>query len=229
MGEQDVTCWTMIQGASRGRANDIETFVDRYGPIVQAYLEARWRRPPLRDHIDDASQETFIECFREGGVLASASAEHIKTFRAFLLGVVRNIARRFEKRVVRDDSRERSPATDFDVPDPEAEDKRLSVVFDRAWAASIVREAAARQAERAEIVGPEAVRRVELLRLHFNEGLAVKDIAKRWDAPLKALHHDLERARAEYADALRDVIHYHYPGERRSAEREVARLLELIG
>ena len=41
------TCWTVIRGAVSGDEADREEFVRRYGPVVRAYLGARWRRTSL--------------------------------------------------------------------------------------------------------------------------------------------------------------------------------------
>jgi RNA polymerase sigma-70 factor (ECF subfamily) len=68
----------------------------RYLGVVRAYLAARWRGAALRDDLDDAVQEVFVECFRQGGALEAAGADRVPSFRAFLYGVIRNVARRFE-------------------------------------------------------------------------------------------------------------------------------------
>ena len=47
---------------------------------------------------EDAVQEVFVECFRRGGALEAVGAGRVPGFRAFLYGVIRNVARRFESR-----------------------------------------------------------------------------------------------------------------------------------
>lgn len=225
----DVTCWTVIRGAAEGRDEDIARFVNAYGPVVRAYLESRWRRGVLRDHVDDAMQDVFLACFDESGVLVRAQESRVQAFRPFLLGVVRNIARRVEAAQRKRLEREADVDSAFDVADPDGDEKRLSRVFDRAWAAAIIRETVAVQGERAKRMGAEAERRVELLRLRFGEGLKVRDIAARWGTDLKATHHDFDRARAEFRTALIEVMKFHYPGESRSVDKELERLMELIG
>jgi len=49
-------------------------------------------------------QETFVECFRRGGALEAAGAGRVPALRAFLIGVTRNVARRFESRPEAPDS-----------------------------------------------------------------------------------------------------------------------------
>lgn len=228
MSEHENTCWTLIEGASTGRDADIQRFVESYGPIVRAYLSARWKGSPLAANVDDAAQEVFIECFREGGMLARASSGRVESFRAFLLGAVRFISIRFEKQKRSRDDRERPVETGFEAEDPAGDDKRLSRVFDRAWAQSIVREAATRHAERARIMGQDAQRRLEILQLHFNEGMRIKDVSEKFGMPLKATHHAFDKARKEFEESLGDVIRYHQPGEHLSIEKEIERLLELL-
>jgi RNA polymerase sigma-70 factor (ECF subfamily) len=168
----------------------------------------------------------FLQCFREGGVLERATPETLKSFRAFLFGVTRNIALGFEARKI--PRHEKQADTGFDPVDPKATEERLSIVFDRAWAESIVREAAVRQAERAEILGEDARRRHELLQLRFHDGLPIREIARRWNEEPRRVHKQYEKARAEFEDALKDVISFHYPGQPEAAAREFGRLVEAM-
>jgi RNA polymerase sigma-70 factor (ECF subfamily) len=172
----DTTCWTIIEGAAGGVDADIARFIDLYGPVVHAYLRARWRGKPAEQLVDDAVQDVFLECFKEGGVLERAKGRGLVSFRGFLVGVARNVSLRYETAKAKNP--EVRAATSFEPADPSAESE-LARVFDRAWAEAMVRDASARQAERARIIGADAVRRVELLDLHFSEGLPIRDIAKR--------------------------------------------------
>jgi hypothetical protein len=94
--------------------------------------------------------------------------------------------------------------------DHAADDTSLSAAFDRAWARSMLQEAARVQAEMA--VGDErAVKRVELLRLRFQDGLPIRDIAARWGDDAAKLHHEYATARDEFRAALRRVVAFHLP------------------
>src|SRR6516165_3948292 len=95
------TCWTVIRAAAAGSPADRDELARRYLGVVRAYLSARWRGSAPRDDLDDAVQEVFVECFRAGGALDAAGAGRVPHFRAFLYGVVRNVARRFEGRPMR--------------------------------------------------------------------------------------------------------------------------------
>ncbi|MBN2492666.1 MAG: sigma-70 family RNA polymerase sigma factor [Planctomycetes bacterium] len=172
------TCWTMIRGAATGDAADRDRFARCYDPAVRAYLRARWKSSAHLETVDDAVQDVFLDCFKEGGALARAEENRAGGFRAFLYGVVRNVARRVEDHARR--NREHPPPADFREEDHAAYEAHLSQVFDRAWAEALVREAVARQRERARERGPAEARRVELLQLRFHEGLAIREIAARW-------------------------------------------------
>src|SRR5437870_13493007 len=104
------TCWTLTRGAAAGDAADRDAFGRRYAPVVRAYLAARWRHTPLRQHLDDAVQDVFLACFRAGGALDRADADR-GDFRPFLYGVARNVALRYEASHAR--RREQQPPSRF--------------------------------------------------------------------------------------------------------------------
>jgi RNA polymerase sigma-70 factor (ECF subfamily) len=218
MSRPDETCWTLIRAAAAGDAPNRTQFARTYEPAMRAYFSARWRGPRYRDRIDDAIQETFVECFRAGGVLERADAARPGGFRAFLYGVLRNVALRVEDRVERD-----AADTLKTAYDPAAE-SQLSETFDRAWAAAIMRHAGEIQRQRAAADGPDALRRIELLHLRFREGLPIREIAKRWQAEPLHVHRQYARARQEFHDALRTAIRFHTP-DAGNIEDECERLL----
>src|SRR6266542_2466444 len=122
MSNSESTCWTVIRAAAAGSPADREELARRYLGVVRAYLAARWRGSALRPDLDDATQEVFVECFRQGGALDAAGAGRVSSFRAFLYGVIRNVARRFESRPGR--------AAD-PLPEIAADDASQSRLFDR--------------------------------------------------------------------------------------------------
>src|SRR5262249_23659168 len=140
MSPSDSTCWTVIRGAAAGSPADRDELARRYLGLVRAYLAARWRGSDLRPDLDDAVQEGFVECFRQGGALAAAGAGRVPSFRAFLYGVVRNVARRFESRRVR---------AVGPLPEIPAKEEDLSRLFERSWAQAIMTEAAQLQRRQA--------------------------------------------------------------------------------
>jgi RNA polymerase sigma-70 factor (ECF subfamily) len=214
------TCWTVIRAAAGGDADARDLFARHYAPVVRSYLAARWRGSPLARELDDAVQEVFLACLRPEGVLDRADADRGE-FRAFLYGAARNIARRIEARPPRDQN-----GTDLDAL--AADEPSLSQAFDRAWAVSLLREAAERQLVVARRAGPAAERRVELLRLRFHEGLPIRDIAVRWDEDPARLHHEYAAARAEFRNALRAVVAFHQPGDVEAVDRACESLLQAI-
>lgn len=221
----DSTCWTLIRGAVAGNVEHRESFVNRYTPVVAAYLKARWKAPGRHQEIPDASQEVFFECFRAGGALDRVESGRSGGFRAYLFGVVRNVARMAEARWRRQCGIEVPVEGDLDAEDGEDSPSRA---FDRAWAKTVLREAAELQESRALAEGDKAVRRVELLRLRFNDGVPIREIASRWNTDPAVLHHEYARARKDYRDALRTVLKSYHPDSPESFAREWARLEDLL-
>jgi RNA polymerase sigma-70 factor (ECF subfamily) len=226
MADSNATCWTVIEGAAAGVTADREKFARRYLPVARAYLAARWHGHELAGEIDDAAQDVFIDCFRDGGALGRVDQTREGGFRAYFAGVIRNVALRHER------ARARRPVgvadSSFDADAIAAESAALSSIFEREWAASILRQARALQAERAAQTGDAAKKRVELLRLRFEEGLPVRDIAVRWNEDADRLHHEYARARDEFREALREVVQFHHPGSKAEVDAECTRLLRAI-
>jgi hypothetical protein len=227
MDQADSTCWTVLHEAAAGDRAARDQFAAWSAPMIRAYLAARWQGSPLIQELDDAVQEAFVECLRHGGVLEKAQSDRPGGFRAFLYGLLRNVALRFEQQWARCGARQASESAV--VEEIAADEETLARVFDRAWAKAIMREAAARQAARAEQLGAAARRRCELLRLRFQEDLPIRAIAQRWRVEPAVLHHEYARARAEFCAALREVMRFHHPGSPEEVERACAELLELLG
>jgi RNA polymerase sigma-70 factor (ECF subfamily) len=217
----------VIAAAAGGSAEGRDEFARRYDRVIRAYLGARWRASPLHAEIDDALQEVFVECFKQGGVLARVERERVGGFRPFLYGAVRNVALRFETKRAR--AREHQVPQGVDLDCLPSDDEGLSRAFDRAWARSLLREAARLQEQRAKELGEDARRRVELLRLRFQEGLPIRDIAGRWQVEPARLHHEYARARQEFKAALMAVVEFHHPGSPQQIEEECGHLLTLVG
>jgi RNA polymerase sigma-70 factor (ECF subfamily) len=166
--------------------------------------------------VDDAVQDVFVECFKTGGVLERVEVDRPGGFRAFLLGVARNVARRYEDRRRADGS----------LPDGvAADDTGPADAFERAWARSLLREAARVQEQAAVGRGEAARRRVELLRLRFQEGQPIRDIAEQWGVAAAKLHHEYAVAREEFRAALREVVEFHHAGSTAGEVEQLCREL----
>lgn len=211
----------MLQAAVSGSREARARFAERYEPLIRTYFGARWRYPPQLYEIDDAVQEVFVECLRAGGILERAEPDRPGGFRAFLYGLVRNVARRFE-------TRKKPLGGEIEPEAIPADEETFSRVFDRAWAKSVMREAAQRQTAAAANAGEAAQRRVELLRLRFQEDLPIRDIAQRWDADAALLHREYAKAREEFRAALKDVLSSFHGVGGEALERECAELLALL-
>lgn len=227
MADAGSTQWDLIEGASAGREGAREAFARRYEPVVRAYLGARWRGSALAAELDDAVQEVFLDCFKEAGALSRVDPARPGGFRAYFFGVVRNVALRTE----RGDARRRVRPADSSLgADRRAvEQDPLSVVFDRAWAEALVREARVVQARRAAEAGEASQRRVELLRLRIGEGLPIRAIAASWNEDPARLHREYGRARREFHEALLAVVGELNPRSTPAqVERDCRRLLETL-
>ena len=89
-------------------------------------------------------------------------------------------------------------------------------------------EAAQLQKSRAVEQGTEALQRVELLRLRFQEQLPIREIARRWNVEPARVHHAYAQARQEFRAALLTVVAFHSPGSSAEVEREAADLLRTL-
>lgn len=204
MAELHTTSWRLIRRAAEGDPADRETFADKHGFAVRAFFAARWRRSPLAREVEDAVQEVFVECFREDGVLQRADPGCSGGFRAFFYGALRNVAARYEKRYGAELRRREDGFVSLDGL-PHGDDSASRVV-DHKWAVSVVKEAADRHAELAAAGDDRARRRHELLRLRFQDGLPIREIARLWGEDPAHLHHEYARARAEFEASLREVL-----------------------
>lgn len=226
MSEGQNTRWSLIRDAAAGGDAGREAFVRRYEMIVRAYLASRWRTSrPLLGDIDDATQEVFLACFQENGALGRVDPDRPGGFRAYLYGITKNIARRIETRRAR---RERQPGSHLDIEQVAADEPALSRAFDRAWAEGILRDAARLHTERAHEMDDDAARRVDLLRLRFQDGLPIREIARRWSQDPTRVHREYARARREFAAALREVVSLDHPGSRAAIDAECARLAQFF-
>ena len=213
----------MIHGAASGSEPLRSQFAERYLPLVQRYLGERWRGSPLAAQIDDATQEVFVECIRDGGILERVDAGRAGGFRPFLFGAIRNVARRFEVPAGASARRESVVLDELQV-----RDQRFEALLDREWARSLMAQAAQQHRTSAVALGADARRGVELLRLRFEEGLPVRDIATRWGEEPAAIHRLYRRARREFQRSLRKVVAFHQPGTT-DVDGECQRLLALLG
>lgn len=216
----------MIRAAARDSRDARSGFAAQYAPVVRAYLAARWRASAIAADLDDAVQDAMLECFRSGGLLERADESRPGGFRAFLYGAVRNVARQHEAR--RASGKERVAAESVDLDALTLDEDSWSVVFDRAWAQAIMREAAERQAVRARAQGDAAMRRLEILRLRFQDGMPIREIAVRLGVDAARVHHEYARARDEFKEALMDVMRFYHPGAPEAAQREAAELVALL-
>ena len=221
------TCWTMLRAASAGDASAKSVFARSYAAPIRAYLGHRWRDTPYTDTIDDAVQDVFVECMKPGGVLDHANQD-LGDFRALLYGVVRNIARRFEKRAARPSHHQ--PAESVHLDDLPAQQEALSRVFDRAWARSLLREAVLSHAQAARRGDKETRKRYRIVRLRHQQRMPIREIAAQLNEPdSEVIHNDYRRGRREFRTFLRTVVARHTGAGPESLDAECRRVTELLG
>ena len=102
----------------------------------------------------------------------------------------------------------------------------MSNAFDRAWAVSVIREALELYQVGATATGGDCLRRFELLRLRFHDGIPIRDIAKKWGEPAKRVHWAYARARHEFKTALTEGLGLHLSCSPEELEEECNRLRE---
>jgi RNA polymerase sigma factor (sigma-70 family) len=220
------TSWSLIRGAADGRDRDREDFVERYAPVARSYFEARWRGGSRRDQAEDAVQEVFVECFRAGGVLERADPAGLQSFRAFFYGVVQNVARRIEADAKR--QRAELAGSNIELDRIDEAEASLSEVFDRSFARALLREALQLQRAEAGAKGERALKRLEILRLRFEQGLPIREIAASWGADPAFVHREYLAARREFKTALMAVLKAHRLGSDGDLEAELGQLRSLL-
>lgn len=217
------TCWSMIDRAARGDPQARAAFARAYLDVVRRTLHLRWRGGSLEQSVEDAVQDVFLDCLKQRGALTRVQAGRHGGFGAFLHGVVANVARRYERSRGRHGARQKPLAAEVSDRAPS-----LGQAFDQAWLQHLLGLAVANLRGTAD--DEEAHRRLELLSLRFGDGLALREIAARWQCDPTELHVAYARARREFGRALRGVLREHL------AEGEVAsdaaldeRLAEMLG
>jgi len=228
MPEPPETVLTLVRGAAQGDPRCRSLFCGRYLPLVRAYLAARWGGTPWTGQVDDGVQEVFLECLRERGALDVFEPGRAGGFRPFLYAVTRNVARRIEQAQGRRTARERVAGEEH-LRGRESGEASLTLLFDREWARTVMQHAREGMQARASLAGDDALRRIELLRLRFEEGLPIRAIAARWQQDPAATHRAYRKAREEFREALEEAVAYHCAGAPEEVLQECARLLGLLG
>ena len=169
----------------------------------------------------------FSECFKDRGALQSFDSERGGGFRAFLYAVVRNVALRIERTKGRREVHEQR-ADSQQLRSVEDAEEDLSRRFDREWALSIMQQAREVMHAQALLSGEAAIQRYELLRLRFEEGLPIREIAVRWEREPEAVHRAYRKAREEFQAGLEQAVSYHCTGSAQEIRTECAHLLTLL-
>lgn len=224
MDSADFTSWSMILGAAAGRPVERDLFSRRYGAVIRAYLAARWRVAQDSPGVADATNDVFVDCFKDGGALSRVDPTFAGGFRAFLYGVVRNVALMAERRL----ARQRDAAGGFAVENLVDSEASLSRVFDRAWAEAVVQEARDKMGARASR-SAVAARRFRALAMRFEQGMPPREIAVALEEPVERIYEALREARVEFKASLMEVMAgYHPAASEADLERHCVELLAAL-
>lgn len=228
MSDGPRTCWDLVAGAAAGNSENRRAFGELYLPIVRLYLDRRWRGKPMARDLEDAVQEVFVECFRDGGALERADPDKSSGFRGFLFGITRNVASRFERKASADRAGN-GLQTGF-LEQIANDEPRLSRLFEREWARTVVREAGELQSRRANERGGNALKRLDVIRRRFEGGRSIPEIASELGESPDLVHKWAERGRQDFRDCLREIVasHMREPVPPESIEEECLRLLSLL-
>ena len=170
------------------------------------------------------SRTSSSRLFRAEGALEHLDPSRSGGFRAYLYGVARNVARRFETRGARAKGREQPREDLAAIP---ADEETLSRAFDRAWALALVRESLRLLEEAAETI-PLGSATLRSSGVRFAESLPVREIARLRNEDPAAVHCRYARARDAFKEALFKVVSEHHGGSRAEIERECELLLEIL-
>lgn len=219
MDGAEQTSWTLIDAAAKGRAEDRERVARLYAPLVRRYLAARWRLSGDHEQVQEGVQDAMLQLFKPGGALQNADPAQSGGFRAYLYGLVRNVALMIERSARR--RQDRSEPSGIDLDHIEQSEATLSQVFDREWARMIAQRARVRMLENLRGKQPDAEGEQKhekgqeiyrCLELRYTEGLAPRDIAEQLGRDVKVVYELLRSARNEYRRALLETVGEFYPG-----------------
>jgi RNA polymerase sigma factor (sigma-70 family) len=209
------TRWTVVreaadsQTSSRGALRALSELCQIYWRPVYLFL----RRQGIAQHdAEDLTQGFFADLIKNR---AYARADPMKgRFRSFLLGTLKHFlahardrdrAQRRGGRLVRLDEAGISEAETHAV---RLRNWSADGIFDREWAASLVRQALDRLAQEYELGGKGTL--FETLKFHLGANataaVSYREMAERLGRPAGALRQDVARLRARYRAILREEV-----------------------
>ncbi len=198
----------LILSAAQGDPESRVLMVSEFEPILSRFFRARWQHTPgLRQDVQEAVQELFVELFRDQGPLQNFDPQRPEGFIPFLLGVARNVGRRIETqrsrrcRFVRPDSWDRVPGRELECA-AELDYRLVYELIQQAWDLHW---------ERAHASGDEAVRRAHILHLRIQHDISIREIAVLWDTDATHLHRQYARARREFRRVVLDLAREQMP------------------
>jgi RNA polymerase sigma factor (sigma-70 family) len=211
------TVWTRILEAQRGKDDAVCDLVLLYrAPLL------RWvRAQGLADaDAEDVVQEVFLRLVSRD-VLGRADRERGR-FRAFLLGVAKNVVREErERRGAKKRGGGARSARLSDVYDLVPAPVEADPEWNSLWSDHLLERAL-------DALSRESPRLHEALSLRFQQELSHKDIAARMDRTIQQVKNDLHRARLKLVERIKaDIAAYASSPE--EVEEETAAFLAWLG
>lgn len=223
MRASDSTRWTVVLGAAACREPHRESFCRTYGPLIHAYLAARWRLPADHERVLDAAQEVFVDCLKPGGALTRVETDRPGGFRAYLHGVVSNVAAVAERRFAR--RREAGARSGFDFDEIQDREASLSQVFDRGWTELLLTEAY-RILRQRDADDPRGRACIRALTLRYRDALPPREIAARTGQDVDDVYQLLKTGKRRFRAALLAAMAVHHPDD---SEQELeAKCIDLL-
>ncbi len=205
----DSTSWSLVLGAARAVPEERDRFCARYEPVIRAYFSARWRLPVQHDRVSDGSQEVFVRCFQPGGALERVDPKRPAGFRAYLRGLVSNVASEIERRRRRRAVVELGP--DSELCDVVGSARTASAAFDHAWAAMVTAEAWRVVAGRM-LTKREGSERLAVLRMRYVDGIKPREIQRELGfEDVDDVYRIIATGRYQFRIAMLSVMASYYP------------------
>lgn len=177
-----------------------ELLCDRCRPLVQHWLRRRWRNTALRTQIDDATQDVFVACLQPGGPFDPRSTPPERhELPGILRRVVEDTADILERRYA--DERRHCRCLEVALARPLPDGADAPIQLDRRWLRGCLEQAVRSLAPRHPLATIEHSAG-EFLSLHLEQGLPVREIARRWRLRSDQVHELRRRAMRRLRAAL---------------------------
>ncbi len=211
------TRWSVIRGAAGSQVSPSES-LDALSELCRIYWRPVYlflRRQGITEHdAQDFTQGFFAELIENRAYRRADEAKG--RFRSFLLGALKHFvadARDHERAQKRGGGMSPVPLDDAAISAAEAQAARAEGwtpdrVYEREWAAALLRQTLDRLADESRLAGKAAL--FEALKSHLSAGavaaIPYEEMAQQLGRPATTLRSDVARFRARYRSILREEV-----------------------